>query len=189
MSREPPEPRDSTTSTAAWIEGLPPGKERLLGQLIDEVRGNQNAVDQMDQAVCEALGINRTDNRCIDIVDRHGPITAGRLAEEAGLTTGAVTAILDRLEEKSLLRRLRDPNDRRRVLVELTDAARARALELYGPLKDMGWSFTGGLDEEDLRLLIEFNRVSRDINERRAAEIREQYGGARARRGRASAAS
>jgi DNA-binding MarR family transcriptional regulator len=190
MSRDSYKRPDPAASTADWIESLPPGKERLLGELIDEVRGNQNAVDQMDQAVAEVMGINRTDNRCLDIIDRRGPITAGQLAREAGLTTGAVTALLDRLEAKGLVRRLRDPGDRRRVLVELTDKARELGLELYGPLKDMGWRFTGGLSEDDLRLLIEFNRVSREINERRAAEIRERYGGgAKARPGPASAAS
>jgi DNA-binding MarR family transcriptional regulator len=75
---------------------------------------------------------------CLDIVDYAGPITAGDLAKQSGLTTGAVTAVLDRLERKGYVRRTRDTADRRRVLIEMTDEARQRAMEFYGPLAEAG---------------------------------------------------
>jgi predicted transcriptional regulator len=58
-----------------------------------------------------------TDMQIMEILDITGPSTAGQLAEFTGLTTGAITRILDRLEEAGLVRRERDPNDGRKVIV------------------------------------------------------------------------
>src|SRR3978361_161963 len=108
-------------------------KSELIAELADEVRAGQVAVDLMDDAACRAMGINRTDGRCMDIIDREGPVAAGRLAEASGLTTAAVTAVLDRLEKAGYARRLADPPDRRRVLVELTPLMRERGQVIWGP--------------------------------------------------------
>jgi DNA-binding MarR family transcriptional regulator len=152
-------------------------KGKLEAELIEEIRGNQTAVHQMDEVAHRALGINATDGRCLDIVDRRGLISAGELAAAAGLTTGAVTAVLDRLEEKGLVRRVPDPKDRRRILVEVTERQREEAGRLYYPLKAMADPWFENLSEDDLRLLISFNRVSREVNEERAAEIRAELEG------------
>ena len=84
-------------------------KRKLFDELISEVRRSQNATDRFDQAVADAIGINRTDMRCLDVIQREGPVPAGRLAEETGLTTGAITTVLDRLERVGYARRVRDP--------------------------------------------------------------------------------
>jgi DNA-binding MarR family transcriptional regulator len=120
------------------------------------------------------LGINRTDGRCLDIVDREEPITAGKLAERSGLTTAAVTAVLDRMEEAGYLRRLRDADDRRRVLVELTPLARKRAEEIWGPFSDLREAL-GRYTAEQLELLRDFHRMSREHNQARAAEVRAMH--------------
>jgi DNA-binding MarR family transcriptional regulator len=143
----------------------------LIEALSLEVRAGQGAVDQMDDAACRALGINRTDGRCIDVIDREGPVAAGRLAEASGLTTAAVTAVIDRLERAGYARRTSDPKDRRRVLVELTPLARERAEVIWGPFsvfKDVLARYT----TEELELLLDFHRVGREYNERRAVEVR-----------------
>src|SRR5919109_1824865 len=106
-------------------------KRRLFEELLVEVRASQNATDRFDQAVADALGLNRTDMRCLDILDREGRMTAGRLAEATGLTTGAVTTVLDRLEQAGYARRVRDTDDRRRVYVEVTEETRRRAGSFY----------------------------------------------------------
>src|SRR4051794_1476360 len=95
------------------------GKRPVFEELLDEVRRSQLATDRFDQAVADALGVNRTDMRCLDVLEREGPVTAGRLAGSTGLTSGAITTVIDRLERGGFARRLRDPGDRRRVLVEL----------------------------------------------------------------------
>jgi DNA-binding MarR family transcriptional regulator len=71
--------------------------------------------------VAARMGLSATDEKCIDLAMRaEGPITAGRLAELSGLSTGAVTGVIDRLEHAGFVRRVRDPHDRRKVLVEVT---------------------------------------------------------------------
>jgi DNA-binding MarR family transcriptional regulator len=162
--------------SAEWAAAQDTPKGKLEAELIGEVRGYQTAVQQMDEAAHRALGINATDGRCLDIVDRRGLISAGQLATEAGLTTGAVTAVLDRLEARELVRRVPDPDDRRRILVEVTDKQRKAAADFYLPMKAMADPWFAGLSEDDLRLLVDFNRVGREINERRAAEVRAEHG-------------
>jgi DNA-binding MarR family transcriptional regulator len=147
-------------------------KDELMEQVVFEVRAAQSAVDEMDDAACRALGINRTDGRCLDILDREAPMTAGALAERSGLTTAAVTTVLDRMESAGYARRLRDPHDRRRVLVELTPLAQERAAAIWGPLGD----FRAELRRftiAQLELLRDFHRRARELNQRRAAEVRE----------------
>jgi DNA-binding MarR family transcriptional regulator len=70
------------------------------------------------EAVADVLGLHITDHKCLDVVHRFGAMPAGRLAELTGLTTGAVTGIIDRLEKVGYARRTNDPNDRRRTIVE-----------------------------------------------------------------------
>jgi len=105
-------------------------REELEGAFGNAVRAYQTAVDNFDQAVADHVGINRTDARCVDLIDQAGGMTAGELARAAGLTTGAVTAVVDRLESAGFARRVADPNDRRRVRIEAT----AKVWEVYEPL-------------------------------------------------------
>ena len=77
-------------------------------RFVDAVRASQAATDLFDETMCHFLGINRTDGRCLDVIDRHTKVSAGQLANESGLTTGAVTAVIDRLETAGYVRRIRD---------------------------------------------------------------------------------
>src|SRR3954468_4449795 len=99
-------------------------REDALVELTEELRLSGVTNDITDQVVADYLGLNRTDTRCLDIVERLDGVSAGRLATEAGLSTGAVTTVLDRLERAGYARWVQDPGDRRRVLVELTPSAR-----------------------------------------------------------------
>jgi DNA-binding MarR family transcriptional regulator len=146
-------------------------KEELIEELMFEYRASQSAVDEMDDAACRALGINRTDGRCLDVIDREGPVTAGRLAEASGLTTAAVTAVLDRLEKAGLAQRVRDPHDRRRVLVETTPLARRRGEQIYGPMMEASKELRR-YSIAELELLRDFSRRAKEVNQRRAAEVR-----------------
>ncbi|MGW6447717.1 MarR family winged helix-turn-helix transcriptional regulator [Lentzea sp. NPDC055074] len=82
----------------------------------------QSALTVMFHArVAEQMGLSATDEKCLDLAMRaEGPLTAGRLADLSGLSTGAVTGVIDRLERAGYVRRVRDPHDRRKVLVEVT---------------------------------------------------------------------
>ncbi|MFD5827459.1 MarR family winged helix-turn-helix transcriptional regulator [Lentzea sp. NPDC060358] len=82
----------------------------------------QSALTVMFHArVAAQMGLSATDEKCLDLAMRaDGPVTAGRIAELSGLSTGAVTGVIDRLERAGYVRRVRDPHDRRKVLVEVT---------------------------------------------------------------------
>ncbi len=151
-------------------------KSELIEEVTYLVRASQTAADKMDEAGGKALGINRTDGRCIDIVLRERRITAGRLAAEAGLTTGALTAAVDRLEASGYLRRTTDPSDRRRVLIESTELAEERSREIWGPLGAKGYPLLARWSVADLEVVLRFLKLSTELSEERAAEIRAKLG-------------
>ena len=143
---------------------------RALGE---EIRASQRAVDVLDDLVAELMGINRTDARCLDILEERGRMSAGQLASESGLSTGAVTAVVDRLERSGYARRVADSSDRRRVLVELTDKARELVWELMGrPMREASGPVIERYSDAELKLLIEFQRRGREIQERHAEALR-----------------
>src|SRR5690606_2433530 len=69
-------------------------------------------------AIAASFGLNPTDHKVVSLLQRHGPLTAGTIADRTGLTTGSVTALVDRLQRRGLVQRRPDPADRRRVVVE-----------------------------------------------------------------------
>ena len=154
-----------------WAKGLSEERTALLQELIAVNRAYQSAVEKMDEAFGKLLGVNRTDGRCLDVIDQRPGLTAGELAEAVGLSPGAVTTVIDRLEERGLVTRSRDPDDRRRVTLKMTPEANRLAWEAYGPLGEMGAPLIEQMSDKDLRTLIGFLRGGTEINERRAEEL------------------
>ena len=140
-------------------------RQELIEQLFEEIRASQNTSDAFDDAVVRELGINRTDHRCLDILERHGPLTAGDLAARLHLSTGAVTTVIDRLERKGFARRVRDTADRRRVLVEYTDEALAKLGPFYEPLARGAAALIEPYSNAQLKLMVEFMRSGREMSE------------------------
>ncbi|KPQ11302.1 MAG: MarR family transcriptional regulator [Algoriphagus marincola HL-49] len=125
----------------------------------------------MHQAIAEKAGLSGTDHKYIDLLLEHGSMTAGKFAELSGLTTGAATGMIDRLEKIDLVRRERDPNDRRKVVVVLN---REKAFERIGPtfsqmqndLKEFYTAFT-------VAELITVEKYLRTVNEFTKEQIRK----------------
>jgi DNA-binding MarR family transcriptional regulator len=149
-------------------------KRQVFAELIDEVRRSQSATDRFDQAVADALGMNRTDMRCVDVLQREGRMTAGQLAEATGLTSGAMTTAIDRLERCGMARRVRDPADRRRVLVELTERAGELAGSFYSGHQAMAERLYHECNAEQLELLLWFVRRGRQFNEEQAVRLEQE---------------
>ena len=147
-------------------------REKLIEELIAAVRRSQTANQTFDHTVAELLGINQTDMRCLDVIQRRGEITAGELARESGLTTGAVTAVIDRLEKAGYAQRVSDPSDRRRVMVEITPELHAMTERYYGPLAEEAHRAFEGYTDDQLRLVRDFHRVGAEVNERMTARLR-----------------
>ena len=146
-------------------------RDELIRALNLEVRRSQNRTDAYDEAVCEAVGINRTDHRFLDIIDQEPGITAGRLAEVSGLTTGAVTTVLDRLERAGFARRVRDEEDRRRVRIEVTEKAQAEVWPYYEPLARIGEAIKERYSDAELELLVDFMETAAAMHEQVLAEL------------------
>ena len=71
----------------------------------------------LHQAIADRFGMSITDHKCLDILVQHGPMTAGKLAEASGLTTGAITGVVDRLEKMNFVVRTADAADRRKTVI------------------------------------------------------------------------
>jgi DNA-binding MarR family transcriptional regulator len=138
-------------------------RPELIAQTTAEVRQQQIAYDRFHDAVAAYFGINRTDLRCLDILDLSGQQTAGELAAQMGMSTGAVTAMLDRLEKAGYVRRVRDPADRRRVLVEPAELARERGREIYQPFEEQTVPMFARFTNEQLAVVRDFLRLGNDF--------------------------
>src|SRR5690606_41380764 len=119
----------SELSSPSQSAPVTPGIAELVGSRLS------TATVLFHAAVADRLGLGPTDMKCYSILRQEGPLTAGELAERTALTTGAITGVIDRLERANLIRRARDPHDRRRVVLELLhDPERERAIAaLYAP--------------------------------------------------------
>jgi len=148
-------------------------RERAMAALGAEVRGWQADQELFDAAVAELAGLNPTDWRCLDILGTRGPMTAGRLAEAANLTTGAVTGVLDHLEAAGLVRRVRDTVDRRRVIVEVTDELARRGAPVFGPLVADSDKALRDFDTAQLEVVVEFLRRQRVLLGTHTARVRK----------------
>jgi DNA-binding MarR family transcriptional regulator len=149
-------------------------KQEQVGELIRLFRRNGNQDRAFDHLAAELLGVNDTDLDCLNIIERRGGVTAGELADESGLTTGAVTGVIDRLERAGYARRSPDERDRRKVVVEVTPRFYRRARRIWGPMarewqKQIGKRFTA----EQLDVVADFLRASTDIGGRHMERLRE----------------
>ena len=106
-----------------------PSAGELLG------REFSTAIVMFHEAVGRLMGLSAVERKCIDVLGRLGPVTAGTIGEHTGLTTGAVTGLMDRLEKAGYVRRERDPNDRRKVVVHLLPSEHldAQLAAAFGP--------------------------------------------------------
>ena len=115
------------------------------------------------QAAAERLGVNSTDLECMGYLVA-GPMSAGALSQATGLTTGAITGVIDRLERAGYARRERHPGDRRKVLVSLTPLAAERAQPVFAPMEEAVGEVLATYDDAQLALLLTFLRRMRDVS-------------------------
>jgi DNA-binding MarR family transcriptional regulator len=149
-------------------------RRTLFAALSLEFRKHQNATDALDDAAVAILGINRTDGRCLDIIQQNGAMTAGQLAEATGLSPGAITPILDRMEAAGYLQRVRGQEDRRKITVELTPEATRRTWEIWGPIARWSEHELGRYSDAELRFVLEFLQRGRVFIEEYGAKLRAQ---------------
>ncbi|HZX37313.1 MAG TPA: MarR family transcriptional regulator [Streptomyces sp.] len=113
-----------------------------------------------------------TDLRCLDVLLQRESAAPGEPGEALGLTTGSVTAMLDRLDRLGYLTREPDPHDRRRSVVRPSDRTRRAADEIYRPLAEEANEGLQRYSTAELQLLLDFVRGSREIQEKHVSRIR-----------------
>lgn len=94
-------------------------RKRILEELGRVGREHSDATVLFHSTIAGRLGLHPTDYKVMGLLERLGPMSAGDIARNSGLATASVTNLLDRLEEKGFVRRVRDTEDRRRVVIEL----------------------------------------------------------------------
>jgi DNA-binding MarR family transcriptional regulator len=149
-------------------------KSELVSALVETMRDLSTATILFHQAVADRLAMNVTDHKCAGILAQSGPITAGELAARTGLTTGAITGVIDRLEKAGFVRRVRDAGDRRRVIVEPDVKEIARQI---GPLfESMGREAAraySGYSVKELAILRDFADRSLRLAEQETRKLRD----------------
>jgi DNA-binding MarR family transcriptional regulator len=144
-------------------------------ELIDRLRalGEQSATETalFQQTAAAHYGLGISEMKALGVLLREGQVSAGRLAEELSLTTGAVTGVIDRLTRRGLARRTADPDDRRRVLVEPDRAALAAGENVYLPIGRAFDELHAGYRTEELVFLADYLQRSVQITRAETAKL------------------
>lgn len=135
----------------------PENREELLARLSHELGRELSARTVMfHSAVAEKMGLSVTEHKALDLLSRSGPVSAGRLAELTGLTSGAITGMIDRLEKAGFVERAADPNDRRKVIVRSVDAKYDDVAWIFDSLGQAMNELLTGYSDEELAVIHDF---------------------------------
>ncbi len=147
----------------------------ILGELAREFRQFNGLSASFFRAAAARIGMTVTDMQVIDILDSTGPMTAGQLADLTGLTTGAITGMLNRLEESGRVSRERDPNDGRKVIVQLVPGK--NEMHEISPIfasSGKAWDeMASHYDDEQIAFLLEFLKRSNALSRQELVRLRE----------------
>lgn len=147
----------------------------LLGELAQEMRQLNGLSASFVRAAAARIGVTVTDMQVIESLTSTGPMTAGQIAELTGLTTGAITGMINRLEEARLVRRERDPEDARRVIVRLSpDTDQIRGISPTFDSIGRAWEEqVAQYDDEQIAFLIDFLKRSNAVTRQEIRWLRE----------------
>jgi DNA-binding MarR family transcriptional regulator len=147
-------------------------RRELLNQIWDLGRTMSTQTVFLHQALAQSVGLNATDTKCIDLILRAAEpvVTAGWLSDRTGLTTGAITHILDRLEKQQFVERLRDPQDRRKVLVRVRLETLQPLIPKYEAMGKEYLRLAEQYSDKELALICDYMQKTSEISERELAK-------------------
>jgi DNA-binding MarR family transcriptional regulator len=134
----------------------PKARAALMQELEHAVRRSSALGVIFGQTVASHAGISNSDLECLDFLNLEGRVTAGRLAEMTGLTTGAITGVVDRLEKAGLVRRERDASDRRKVFIAIVPENVAKIGKFYQHMQQAMLKQWESFSDAELKLLLRF---------------------------------
>jgi DNA-binding MarR family transcriptional regulator len=135
----------------------------LIAAFVAAARRSSTTAVLFHGAVAERFGLSPTDAKALEILDRRGPLTAGELAAETGLAKTSVTSLIDRLEEKHFVRRVRDPRDRRSVIVEPNPKTLGRLTATYQNFHDATLEVLSRYTDDQLETITDFLTRGADV--------------------------
>jgi DNA-binding MarR family transcriptional regulator len=138
-------------------------RDQRLQELEAAIRESSGLGVVFSSVVAERLGISGKDLECLDMIVLRGRVTAGDLAGATGLTTGAITGLIDRLEKAGLARRERDERDRRKVFVRPLPRVATDIMPLYASLQARMRKLMLELSDQEIERLLAFFSASRDV--------------------------
>ena len=148
-------------------------RQELAGEVGAAIQRYQRSVQAFDDAVGRRLGIGPADLRCLDwLFD--GPKTVGQLSTATGLRAAGTTAMIDRLTERGFVERVPNDQDRRQVLVRMTEDGMARAVAMYQPLVEEGYHLMGRLTVHDLEVMRDHLLAITELTDRHRSRLAEQ---------------
>jgi DNA-binding MarR family transcriptional regulator len=154
--------------------------QQLLDSLEEHIRELSTRTVIFHHLIGECLGLNPTDHKCLDVIIRKStPMTASQLAEETGLSTGAITGVVDRLEKAGYVRRKRDKDDRRLVFINpLLDKAMVKLSPIFDPIKQASRNLYSKYSDEELAIILDFiincNKMTQQITANMKTEYKQQ---------------
>jgi DNA-binding MarR family transcriptional regulator len=147
----------------------------LIQAIIEQVRRGSTRSVLLHAVIAERLGLNPSDHKCADLLlSESGVSTPGRMAELTGLSTGAITGVLDRLERAGFVAREPDPHDRRRTLVRITPERMPDMRHLFAPLRQGMTRLCAKYSTDELSLLSRFLGEMDELAAEVAEDVRKQ---------------
>jgi len=149
-------------------------REETIQAIIEKRREMSTETIMFHQNVADVLGLHITDHKCLDLIRQYGAMPAGRLAELTGLTTGAVTGIIDRLEKVGYVRRTNDPKDRRRTIIELVRNKKwERKIEaIFIPFHERMRKLLSSYSDSELAFLLDVLTKSIELTREESKKLR-----------------
>ena len=147
-------------------------ERKELTQKFDwEIRQLTTATVIAASAIAQQVGMNSSDLQCAELLVRMGPMTAGQLAELSGLTTGAITGVVDRLERAGWAQRMADPTDRRRVIIRALPQDSPAEAGLYHPYTEAMSGLLADYNDQELGFILEFIRRLTSVTSQMASQL------------------
>jgi DNA-binding MarR family transcriptional regulator len=151
-------------------------RDALVDELTgDAVPGWAIAVVHLNNVVAARLGVTDTDVQCLHVLGRHGPTTPGALAVHVNLTTGSASRMIDRLVAADCVRRVPDPSDRRKVLIEPTEEGLRRVSDAYAELVADTRTDLAEFDEAEIRTVLRFLRAAEQSTAAQVERLRSPH--------------
>lgn len=148
-------------------------RSALMAELGATSRRYMAAYALFNQALADHLRLHPTDVQCLNLLSLEpGPVTTGRIAELTGLTTGSATRLVDRLERAGYVRRQRDADDRRKVLVVTVPARMAEFGAVWAQLNGAWFAMFDAYDDREIALLTDHMRRTVAMSAQQISRLR-----------------